>query len=372
MDFGDLKTYGAVIQRLINKQHLTRPETYEMFRQTLLNNQPDLQQGAFLAALVSKGETVEELAGAWQAIYELDTVHLDDIARDELFENSGTGMDELKTFNVSTASAIVASACGVTIARHGARAITSKHGTVDILESLGIDVECDIHTVGKSIKKAKIGLFNGMSPKVHPGALGRILSQIRFGTTLNIAASLANPCRPALGLRGVYSSAIIDKVAETMRLIGYRRAMVVYGKDTTSQKGMDEISLCGPTEVVEFRDNNVERYSISPDDLNLKTRRYEDIAALDDIHEESKRFLRALAGRGFEACIEFTALNAGAILYVSGKTKDIKSGVNTALEALYSGKAISKLCEWVSEQSTYPDEGIARLEKLAKEAEVRL
>ncbi len=372
MDLSDLKNYGSIIQRIINKGNLSLQETYEMFKETLLNRQPDLQQGAFLAALVSKGETVEELAGAWQAIDEFDTLHLEDIASEGLFENSGTGMDELKTFNVSSASAIVASACGVKMARHGARAITSKHGTVDILESMGIDVECDINTVGRSIKTAGIGLFNGMSPKVHPGALGRILSQIRFGTTLNIAASLANPCRPSMGLRGVYAEGLLNKVAETMKIIGYKRAMVVHGRDKATNKGMDEISLCGNTKVVEFNNNHIEQYQISPSDFALKDYSYHDIAALDNCQEESRRFITVIAGKGFQPCIDFTALNAGAILYISGAKRSIREGIDDALEAIHKGKALSKLCEWVTQQNTSQSAGLELLNKRAKEAGIRL
>lgn len=197
------KEFGAKIDRLIQHKHLSEPESYEMFRALMLNEQPDLQQGAFLAALTAKGETVEELAGAWRAIYEFDTVHASGEWPNPLFENSGTGMDGLKTFNVSSAAAIVAAASGITIARHGARAITSICGAVDIMEAVGINVDCDVATVEQSLRKTGIGLFNGMSPKVHPGGLGRLLSQIRFGSTLNIAASLAHPCS-ARSLRRIH------------------------------------------------------------------------------------------------------------------------------------------------------------------------
>ncbi len=367
-----LKIYGSRIQRLIDKKDLTTAETYEMFRETLLNRQPDLQQGAFLAALVSKGETVDELVGAWQAINELDTVHVQSPSGEEVFENSGTGMDELKTFNVSSASAIVAAACGVRMARHGARAITSKQGTVDMMESVGIDVECDVDIVARSIKEAGIGLFNGMSPKVHPSALGRILSQIRFGTTLNIAASLANPCRPENGLRGVYSERILKKVAEVMAQIGYKRAMVVYGNDETNQMGMDEVSLCGRTKIVEITNKGFTNYELHPLDLGLKPCNYNDIAALEDPLEERKRFLRVISGKTGSPCIDFTALNAGAILYVSGVALSIKQGIDKAYEALYSGKALERLYHWVSCQNLSPSEGIARLETALSEAGISI
>ena len=143
----DLRAFGADIQRLIDGQDLSRRRTYELFRDTLLGEQPDLQQGALLAALVAKGETPEEIAGAWQAIVEFDTISADVDAPGPLVENSGTGMDTLKTFNVSSAAGLIAAAAGARLARHGARALTSRCGAVDILEAVGVDVDCDAPSV---------------------------------------------------------------------------------------------------------------------------------------------------------------------------------------------------------------------------------
>ena len=232
-----LRAFGADIQRLIDGHDLSRERTYELFREVLLGEQPDLQQGALLAALVAKGETPEEIAGAWQAIVEFDTVPAAVNAAGPLVENSGTGMDALKTFNVSSAAAVIAAAGGARMARHGARALTSRCGAVDILEAVGVDVDCDGASVERSIREAGIGIFNGMSPAVHPGGLGRILSQIRFGSTLNIAASLANPVRPTHGVRGVYASGLVGPVGEVMLEIGYERAMVVHGYDDRREAG---------------------------------------------------------------------------------------------------------------------------------------
>ncbi len=239
-----LRDFGAAVQRLIDGHDLGRGRTYELFRQILLAEQPDLHQGALLAALVGKGETPEEIAGAWQAIVDFDTVPaaVASVAagsgaspgfagRGPLVENSGTGMDALKTFNVSSAAAIIAAAGGARMARHGARALTSRCGAVDILEAVGVDVECDVAVVEHSIATAGIGIFNGMSAAVHPGGLGRILSQIRFGSTLNIAASLANPLRPTHGVRGVYADGLLGPVGDVMLEIGYEHALVVHGYD---------------------------------------------------------------------------------------------------------------------------------------------
>jgi anthranilate phosphoribosyltransferase len=358
MDQTALKEFGATIDRVIQKKPLTEEEAYTMFRAVLLNEQPDLQQGAFLAALVAKGETVEELAGAWRAIYEVDTVHASDDLPKPLFENSGTGMDGIKTFNVSSAAAIVAAAAGVRIARHGARAITSVCGAVDIMEAVGINVECDVKTVEKSILQAGIGLFNGMSPKVHPGGLGRILSQIRFGSTLNIAASLAHPCRPAHGLRGVYSETIMEKVAETMRRVGYERGMVVFGKDDATNAGMDELSITGETLAIEFTGNSRSKITFSPEDVGLKRARTSDILSTGNLADEADRFLKVLSGTHFSACIDFTCLNAGAILYTAGKCSDLKTGVDMSRETLETGRAFQKLQEWRAEQGRDPQIGI--------------
>lgn len=360
----ELGEFGQKIQRLIQKEDLSGDETFGMFREVFENSQPDLQQGAFLAALVSKGETPEEIAGAWRAIDEFDTVHTEGELPEEIFENSGTGMDRLKTFNVSSASAIVAASCEVPMSRHGARALTSKCGTVDMLEAVGVDVECEVSVVEQSIRDAGIGLFNGMSPNVHPGALGRILSQIRFGSTLNIAASLANPARPTLGLRGVYSDRLVGSVADVMQKIGYRRGMVVYGTDKASGLGMDEISPCGETLIREFGVDGHKEYSFVPEDAGIKTFKFEDIAFSGSLQSEARRFVGVLAGKGHERCVDFTCLNTAAILYVAGKCKSLKQGVEMSREVIEGGFAIDKLRQWVGAQNSSDSSGLERLESL--------
>jgi anthranilate phosphoribosyltransferase len=352
MNEASLKQFGANIQKLLDRQDLSRREVYEMFREVLNNEQPDLQQGAFLAALVSKGETVEEIAGAWEAIVEFDTVPVAIDVNGPVVENSGTGMDSLKTFNVSTAAAIVASACGATMVRHGARALTSFCGTVDMAESLGVDVECDVDTVVASIHSEGIGLFNGMSPNVHPGGLGRILSQIRFGSTLNIAASLANPARPTHGLRGVYREDLVERVGEIMASIGYARGLVVHGKATGCEGGMDELSVCGESLIYEFNEVGTSRaHTITPEDVGFKTIPFEEIATTGDLQLERSRFLDVVSGRDHEGCIAFTCLNAGAALYVGGITDSIEAGVAMSRDAIDSGAAIDKLRNWVRTQN---------------------
>ena len=365
----DLTSFGQAIQKLIRRQHLSTDETYALFREILENKQPDLQQGAFLAALVSKGETADEIIGAWRAIQELDTTTAPDPLPVLRCENSGTGMDTLKTFNVSSAAAIVAAACGVTMTRHGSRALTSFCGTVDILEAIGVDVECDVAITTQSIREVGIGLYNGMSTKVHPAALGRILSQIRFGSTLNIAASLANPARPTHAVLGVYSKDLVPLLARVMPGIGYHRGMVVHGQDHRESGGMDELSITGPTLIQEFTASGTkEAYLIHPEDLGLKPASFSEIATTGNMATERRRFLRVLAGQENGACADFTHLNAAAILYTTARAGSLTEGIDLSHDAISRGAALFKLQEWVESQATDPSTGKATLDHAMRNA----
>lgn len=367
-----IKTFGFNIQRLIDGQNLTREETYGMFEEILANRQPELQQGAFLAALAAKGETPQEIAGAWQAVFDLDTLKAAESFDGPVVENSGTGRDSLKTFNVSTAAAVIAAAGGVRLARHGARAITSRCGTVDLMESLGLDVECDIARVCRSIRETGIGLFNGMSPFVHPAALGRILSGIRFGSILNISASLASPCRPTHALRGVYSPDLVQKMASVLREIGYERGMVVYGFDGSGEKGIDELSNMGKSLVCEFDGSGNERScEITPEEMGLRRVSYEEIAALQSPAEEAVRFVRVLGGRGPEACADLACLNAGAIFHLTGSAAGIRTGIEKGRELIANGEAIRKLAEWIGVQGNGDGEASQRFSRVAEAAGIR-
>ena len=343
--------FGSYIQKLIDKKNLAISECYQLFRELMTNSQPDLQQGAFLAALTAKGETVEEIVGAWQAIDEFDTVHVSGLP-DTIIDNSGTGMDSFKTFNVSSAAALVIAAHGIPVARHGARAITSRCGTVDMMEAMGINVECTAEKVVDSINIAGIGLFNGMSPHIHPGSLGRILSQIRFGTTFNIAASLAHPARPKAALRGVYSRALIEPVAQVMKQIGYNRALVVHGTIENRDQGIDELSVCGPSMVRHFNGSHEDLFEIAPEDAGIIRCDASCIAAAGSLEKESERFLSVISGKGeFPECEDFVALNAGAVLWLEGASKSIKAGVTDARHAIRHGAALDRLRTWSKAQS---------------------
>lgn len=365
MDMEKNKAMGQCIVRLINKENLSQEESYRAFCQVLGNEVSEMQQGAFLAALTAKGETAAEVVGGWRAVYELDT-HKVDLDGQTIVDNCGTGMDSFKTFNISTASSLVAAAGGVTVARHGARAITSSCGTVDMVEALGVDVECPVDLVAKSITQAGIGLFNGMSPQVHPLALGRILSKIYFGSPLNIAASLAHPALPRIAVRGVHSPNLLLPVAEVMQAIGYTDALVVYGGIDGSTRGMDEASICGATSGVRLHNGKLQQFSFQPEDCGLKRHSPEGLKPDGDPHTAAVKMYQLLAGWGDAARNDAVILNCALIFLVRGLVEAISEGVKLAREILLSGQTLATLRSWVEVQNSDPSRGFARLTTLAR------
>lgn len=363
------KKFGNVITQLIQAKNITRSESKEMLSQILGNEQSDMQQGAFLAALTAKGETAEEIAGSWEAIYDLDTIKVTPKTDSPLVDNCGTGMDSLKTFNISTAASVIAAAAGISMAKHGARAITSYCGTIDILEALGVDVECETDIVKNSIEKAGIGIFNGMSPKVHPQALGRILSQIAFGTVLNIAASLANPALPKYAVRGVYSRDMLEPVAKVMKEIGYKRALIVYGTADDGLTGLDEASTLGETFITELKeDGTIISFSFTPEDLGIKRGERDEILSKNNLELEAARMITVLNGKDTGSRSDIVCLNSALILYLMNHCSSIQEGYEQSKKIISSGKAIQKLQEWVREQNLDPQQGLTKFQYVSQKA----
>jgi anthranilate phosphoribosyltransferase len=241
---------------------------------------------------------------------------------------------------------------------------------VDIAEALGVDVECDVSVVKKSIETAGIGMFNGMSPKVHPTALGRILSQIRFGTILNIAGSLANPALPRYGVRGVYSPAMISPTIETMKEMGYHQAIVFHGQTANGGKGMDEMSTLGPTKVMELdRQGVISTYMLDPKDLGIMLTKEEDILTTGDREKEAMRVMRLLRGEETGPQQDIVCLNAAPILHMMGHVDSMKNGVEKARSILASGAAVKKLGEWTRAQNSDPAMGETRFNELMARAD---
>jgi len=361
----NLNIFGKTISRLINKENLSYDEAYEAFSTVLNNQTTEIQQGAFLAALKAKGESRDEIAGCREAIYKHDTNKVNPQVDRPVVENSGTGMDSFKTFNISTCASIIAATANIPMARHGSRALTGVCGTVDLAEHLGVDVECSTKIIVESLEKTNLGLFNGMSPQVHPNALGRILSNIAFGSTLNISASLASPVKPEIGVRGVYSKEMVQPTIEVMHLMGYKKALVYYGSIKNSLLGMDEASVSGDTYLASLDpDGYINYFNFSPEDAGLQVQSPDELSPSTNITEECERFVTLLEGKGHGTRVDAVALNAGLIFYMTEISGTIKEGVKLASEILESGEAVKSLQKWIAAQNRTPEKGINSFKKL--------
>ena len=364
-----LRGFGAIVTRLIRRENISRDEARECWRQICEQEQPDLQQGAFIAALRAKPETAEEVAGTFDALYEHDTIKVSVDTVEPLIDNCGTGSDVLKTLNISTGAAILASACGLTVVRHAARAVSSNCGAIDVIEALGVNVESAPALPKQSIERAGIGTWNGFSSVIHPKTLGRVLSQMRFGSTINLVGPLLNPTMPPYKVMGVSHRDTIDIAVRTLRELGFKRAFVMHGVEEDTQRGMDELSTLGPSSVSELcADGSIESYVVAPEDFGLRRARFEDLASSRDVQADALALLRVIMGRDEGPRSDIICLNAAPLLYIMGKAGDLGAGIDMAREAIASGSALEKLRAWVRWQNTGPDDGVPILEGMIRRA----
>jgi len=204
-----------------------------------------------------------------------------------------------------------------------------------------------------------------MSPHIHPMALGRILSQICFGSTLNIAASLANPALPSIGVRGVYSKKMILPVAHVMQEIGYTSAIVLHGFVDESDKGMDEASVCGITHCARVSEKNgIDEFTIDPRKLGLSVKDPADLSPEKDIETESKRFVALLSNNENSARKDAALLNAGLIFLAADRAASLEDGIEQAAKLLEAGTAFETLEKWVKAQNIDPKKGLKKLHRL--------
>ena len=359
------RDFGAIVVRLTQGQDISREEARECWRQICDEEQSDLQQGAFIGALKAKPETPEEVAGTFEALYEHDTLKVDVDTPEPLIDNCGTGADTLKTFNISTGAAIVGSALGLYVVRHAARAISSHCGAIDVVEALGVNVESAPEVPKKSIEHAGICAWNAFLPTVHPKTLARVLSQIRFGSAINLVGPLLNPTKPTYKVMGVPTEAMIDIEVRTLRELGFKRAFVMHGLDDQSHLGMDEVSILGPTKVAELaEDGEIRQYTLTPEEFGVKKARFEDVASSREVKSDALALLRVLAGRDEGPRADIVCLNAAPLLYVTGKAGDLKEGFAMARKALNDGGALEKLRQWVKWQNQNPEDGEPKLESM--------
>lgn len=320
------------IVKIVNKEDLSYGEAYAVMNEIMGGETSATQNAAFLAALSTKSaraETKDEIAGCAAAMRE----HAKKVETGmEVMEIVGTGGDNAGSFNISTTSALVAAAGGVKIAKHGNRAASSKCGTADCLEALGVNIRQSPKKCVELLEKAGMCFFFAQEYHTSMKYVGAIRKELGFRTVFNILGPLTNPARPALQLLGVYDEYLIEPLAQVLTELGVRRGMVVYGRDK-----LDEISLGAPTSVCEIKDGWIKNYTIKPEDFGMERCRREDLRG--GTPQENARITLSLLDGERGAKRNAVLLNAGAALYIGGKAESMKEGIALAGELIDSGKA---------------------------------
>lgn len=323
------------ITKLVEAINLSKQETSEIFTEIMTGQATDAQIASFITALRIKGETADEIAGAAKVMQDFATPIK--VNQEVVLDTCGTGGDARGTFNISTAAAFVAAAGGVAVAKHGNRSISSKSGSADVLEALGVNISINAEKVEECIAKCDIGFL--FAPMLH-GAMKHAIGarrEIGIRTIFNILGPLTNPAKANVQLLGVFNYKLTEIMANVLKETGSKRVMVVGGRD-----GLDEISLCEKTNVSELKDGVVTSYEISPEDFGLNTCSMLDLKG-GDSKENAVILEGILTGKIKDAKRDIVLLNAAAALYVSGKTPDVKSGVALAAKLIDENKAYAVL-----------------------------
>jgi len=323
---------------------MSREEACEAYRQVILNEQPELQQGAFLMAHIARGPTVEELSGAWDALDRYDTAKIAADIDGPVCDIVGTGSDPLKTVNCSTPASLIAAASGLPIAKKGARLVTGVSGASDILEALGIDLSAPLAKAQECLERNGICYLPGEA--FLKSGWARLITSMRFTSAFNIIGPLTRPCDKTNSVViGGYAPEICDQLVQVLREIEMPSALAPFGMvdGVDESKGMDEFSPAGATRVVELKNGSISTYSVTPADFGMKTVRFADIASSENGQQNAQRVLDVLQGRYDTPDADFFCMNAGAALYAAGLVPDYAQGLTRAREALADGKAYEKL-----------------------------
>jgi anthranilate phosphoribosyltransferase len=325
---------GPAIQLLLDGHHLSREDAHEIMSSIMDGEATPAQVAGFLVALRTKGETADEIAGFAEAMRE----HVIPVTpgRSPVVDIVGTGGDGAKTFNISTAAALVAAAAGAAVAKHGNRAASSAAGSADVLEELGIDLEQHPDRIARSIDELGFGF---MFARAHHPAMrfvAPVRQEIGIRTVFNVLGPLANPAGARDGVFGVYSAELAPTYAEALAELGARRAFVVHGAG-----GLDELSPCGPSLVLEIEDGEVREWELEPVDLGLDGG---DPAELTGgTAEENAAIVRRVLGGEPGVRREAVLLNAAGALVAAGLVEDFVEGIALGAETIDSGAAASRL-----------------------------
>lgn len=337
------------LQRIANhRESLSREEARAVMAEILAGQCTDSQIAALLVALHMKGETVEEIVGFAEAIRAAastlpmasSSVDVTGTGRDALVDTCGTGGDASGTFNISTATALVVAGTGVRVAKHGNRSVTSKCGSADVIEALGVKIDVPPNRLAACLEE--VGITFLFAPVMH-SAMKHVQTarrELRLRTVFNLLGPLTNPANASAQVVGVYSVDLVEKLAEALSMLGLRRAMVVHGLD-----GLDEITITGPTRIAEVHNGTVRTYEVTPEEFGMQRASLTDIAG-GDASANAAIIREVLSGRK-SARRDVVLLNAAAALVVAGRAEHLAQAVPMAARSIDSGAAAGKLAELV-------------------------
>lgn len=324
------------IVKIVNKQDLSYEEAYTVMNEIMDGKTTVTQNAAFLAALSTKSaraETTDEITGCAAAMRE----HAEQVKTDmELFEIVGTGGDNAQSFNISTTAALVAASGGMKVAKHGNRAASSRCGTADCLEALGVNIDQSPGLCRALLKDMGMCFFFAQKYHTSMKYVGAIRKELGFRTVFNILGPLTNPGSPSMQLLGVYDDYLAEPLARVLIQLGVKRGMVVYGMDK-----LDEISLSAPTRICEIRDGWFKSYTITPEEFGFARCKKEDLRG--GTPEENARITLAILNGENGSKRDAVLLNAGAALYIGGKARSMKEGIELAAALIDSGKVAETL-----------------------------
>lgn len=326
----------SAISRLAHHQPLSAQDASDAFGVIMRGEATAIQIAAMLAALRVKGETAEIVAGVVRALREV-MVRLPATNPEELVDTCGTGGGAVATFNISTAAALVAAGAGVRVAKHGNRSFTSKCGSADVLEALGVPIDASIETMTASLENA--GIVFMYAPMMHPAMkhVGPIRRELGIPTVMNIVGPLANPAGASRQVVGVADAYRVPILAGALAELGSIHTMVVHG-----EPGLDEISPIGVTKVVEIRDGSIDEWTLDPSTYGLLCSDASELAG-GDPQDNARIVTEILNGGGTRAAKSAVILNAAAAIYLSGRVASYGEGVESAKAALDSGQGVAAL-----------------------------
>ena len=332
--------YPALLTRLIERQDLPHVDMLELMQQVMGGQLTPAQIAGMLVALRIKGETVTEIAAAAEVMRELSTkVNVKNTGH--LIDTCGTGGDGAQTFNISTASALVAAAAGAQVAKHGGRSVSSTCGSADVLEKLGVNVNLTPDQVAQCVDNIGIGFMfapNHHSAMKHAAPVRR---ELGVRTLFNLLGPLTNPASAKNQVMGVFHRDLTAKLARVLQQLGSHHVLVVHGAD-----GMDEISISGPTYIAELKDGKISEYTVQPDLFGLSAAPLDMLRASNA--DEAREKLLSVLNNEAGAPRDIVQLNAGAAIYVAGLASTLRDGVAKADSVIASGAAKAKLDQLIA------------------------